>query len=349
MGWKRRVPGVVATGIALLATGFWVYWGAAEMYHEGWWGAWYNRIFYLIPGGIFLVMTLLALRWPRMASWLLGLIGIGFSIFWWGEDLVDHHRIDWRDFPVFLMLGGAVFVMALLFHMEGCYRAQRQSDGWSPPAQWWRRHLTTLLTLGMCIVIFAGISAYYLPIVLTREDDGYRGIRTIQGNDVTLVWAPLGPGWNWKQSWGGYPSWRMLALYGAAPVGMERKERSAAQADMDTTGLCRYLNEDGTALLDTPQNIWRMPTVDELVRSLVHHGENAGCIWNGDIGFVTCDQQPDKETPLWAPDLAPIYMWAADEYDNHFAYFISYNGAVQRMVKQGGNPRHGYRCVKPPA
>ena len=106
MNWKRRIPGVMANGIAWLATGLWVYWGTAEMYYEGWWGAWYNRVFYLIPGGVFLAMTLIAQRWPRAASWLLYLLGGGFSVFWLGEDIVDNHRIDWRDMPVYLMLGG---------------------------------------------------------------------------------------------------------------------------------------------------------------------------------------------------------------------------------------------------
>ena len=70
-----------------------------------------------------------------------------------------------------------------------------------------------------------------------------------------------------------------------------------------------------TTLLDTPQNIWRMPTVDELVRSLPHHGENAGCTWQGEYRVqVECTTRPDKESPLWATDLAPIYYWAADAY-----------------------------------
>lgn len=68
MGWKRRVLTGHSAGIALLVTGFWVYWGTAEMVHEGWWWAWYNRVFYLIPGGVFLVMTLLALCLVRAGS-----------------------------------------------------------------------------------------------------------------------------------------------------------------------------------------------------------------------------------------------------------------------------------------
>ena len=38
------------------------------------------------------------------------------------------------------------------------------------------------------------------------------------------------------------------------------------EEDMRTTGLCRYLSADGRALMDEPQNVWRLPTTDEYVR-----------------------------------------------------------------------------------
>ncbi|HCU58180.1 MAG TPA: hypothetical protein DF984_08185, partial [Anaerolineaceae bacterium] len=91
--------------------------------------------------------------------------------------------------------------------------------------------------------------------------------------------ALTGPGWNWKQDYGGYPSWRALAVYGVDPVGLATDAKSdliATEADMAATGLCAYLTEDGTALSDTPLYIWRMPAVNELARSLSLHNENAG-------------------------------------------------------------------------
>ncbi len=54
--------------------------------------------------------------------------------------------------------------------------------------------------------------------------------------------------------------------------------------------------------------------------------------------FAGCDRTPDKETPLWAPDLAPIYDWTADAYNAKLAYYVSYNGAVQVTLKAGGLP-----------
>ena len=191
-----------------------------------------------------------------------------------------------------------------------------------------------------------------LPVVLTRVDDGVRGQRLIEGNDVALVWAPDGPGWNWRQSWGGYPSWEDLAWYGVPPVGLKTDDHlpilSATQGDMARSGLCRYLDDTGLTLMPQPQNIWRMPTTDEIVRSLGLHGENAGCEWAGELGEVNCLLVPDKETPLWAPAQPPIYIWSGDEYDDEEAYYVSYNGRVQVQHKSWGNPRHGYRCVREP-
>jgi hypothetical protein len=169
----------------------------------------------------------------------------------------------------------------------------------------------------------------------------------IEGNGVALVWAPSGPGW-----YEHYYSWNDIAFYGVSPVGFGEKpgyeDRDATLEDMNTTGLCCYLSEDGLTIMNEPQYIWRMPTVDEIVRSLVRHGENAGCTWDGKSERANCQVLPDKETPLWAPDWSPIYYWAADEYDEHKAYYVSYNGRLNYQPKSWGNQRHGYRFVRDP-
>jgi hypothetical protein len=55
---------------------------------------------------------------------------------------------------------------------------------------------------------------------------------------------------------------------------------------------------------------------------------------------------PDKETPLWAPDESPIYLWTADVPTPGEARYVGYNGAVGRQPVGWGNPPHGYRCVR---
>jgi hypothetical protein len=118
---------------------------------------------------------------------------------------------------------------------------------------------------------------------------------------------------------------------------------------MVETQLCHYLSADGTELEDEPQEFWRMPTTDEVVRSLVRHGENAGCSWLGQLRKpVACDVRPDKESPLWSTDVPVIYYWTADEHDKLRGYWVAYNGVVNVTYKSSGNPRHGYRCVREP-
>jgi hypothetical protein len=332
-----RLPGWIAKSLMILLTGIWSYWGAGEMYHEGWWGAWYNPLLYLLPAAIFLTLTLVSLSWPRFGGTIIAVFGVAAGL------IVNA-----------IPIGLIIVIVGGLFWLEGRRIGNLPTPLEAGANRWWFR-----LAVIPPILIFIGASAYMLPIVLTRVDDGDRSARVIDGNGVSLVWAPEGPGWNWQQPWGGYVSWDSVALYGAPPVGVDWKSKPgygrldggtwhhASAEDMTRTNLCLYLSEDGLTLMDEPQHIWRMPTVDEYVRSFARHGENAGCAWRGENKQrVTCNMLPDKETPLWAPNLAPIYYWAAEEYDERDAYFVSYNGFVNAAGKSSANTRHSYRCVK---
>jgi hypothetical protein len=339
----------------------WTYWGIGEMYHEGWWGAWYNRLPYLAIPAACLLLTLAALRWPRVGGWLIILIGGAFTIFFMDLEIVDGRLTIGRDLGGFLVSGPLVLI-GILFLVEAA-RSRRARLPEPTSTRWWRKNLKYLVAIGVPVAIGFAFSAVMLPVVLTRVDDGERGQRLIEGNGVTLVWAPEGPGWNWRQPWGGFPSWDRVALYGVEPVGMEEKpgygrrdgERVHATAEvMRATQVCRYLGEDGLTLMDEPQDIWRMPTTEEVVRSLVRHGQNAGCEWGerqeaGERGRrAQCEIQPDKESPLWASDQPAIYYWTADEYDERYGFFVACNGTVNAALKSGGNPRHSYRCVRDP-
>lgn len=347
--FRKRLPGAAAAGLMVLVTALWTFWGMAEMYYEGWGNPFPQPLAYLVPGAACLLMTLLALTWPAAGGWILASAGGAFTIWWWGM-AAARGRFNLSAALSMFPVSGLIVVTGLLFLLEA--RRRKLERGGALSARRGGHRLSYVLAPGVPALTVLAVSAYYLPIVLARIDDGDRGARLVQGNGVRLVWAPAGPGWNWKQPWGGYPSWDMLALYGVSPQGLEKKpgheQKHATRQDMQATGLCRYLSEDGLELLSEPQNIWRMPTTDEIVRSLVHHGRNAGAAWEGALGRVTFRLRPDKETPLWAPDQPAIYYWTADEYDAESAYYVSYNGFVQRQPKSWGNPRHGYRCVRVP-
>ena len=351
--FNERIPGWIASIATIIITSLWCYWSIGEMYHEGWGGAFYVPLIYLIPGTAFLILTLLVLRWPRVGGWLIIVFGGLFTISFLDFSFVDGKLTIGRDLAGFMVSGPLVF-LGVLFLVEARNRKRRIAKGWVPHPKWWRRNIWYLLAVGPPTLILIGWSIHSLPIVLTRIDDGGRGTRVIEGNSVKLIWAPEGPGWNWLQDFGGYPSWNSIALYGLPPVGMGDKPGYgseigvfASAEDMAKYNLCLYLSEDGLTLETEPQNIWRMPTVDEYARAFARHGENAGCVWPGEgHDRLECAILPDKETPMWAPDLPPIYYWAAEEHSDRAAYYVSYNGWVYTANKTGGNPRHSHRCVK---
>ena len=117
---------------------------------------------------------------------------------------------------------------------------------------------------------------------------------------------------------------------------------------MARTGLCGYLSEDGTSLLPEAIFVWRLPTADEVVRSLTRGGTSAGCAWDGRSPHASCQRPPDKETPLWAPDQAPIYYLTSDRAGADHALGVNYTGGITPHRKVSTGSGVGYRCVRLP-
>jgi hypothetical protein len=346
---RRRWPGLVGTGFLVVTTGLWTFWGVAEMYHEGWGLPFPQPLAYLIPGACCLLLTLMALTWPRAGGLLLIGIGVAFTAWWWA--LLLRRGGDWMTVVLTTFaVSGLLVVAGALLWIEG----SRRKRGVIPArgTGFLSRYGRYVVAVAVPVAVIVVVSAARLPVVLGRYDSGQRGAAAIEAEGATLVWAPRGPGWNWRQEGGWYPSWDHLALYGAAPVGLELDAKRAGpdahatSEDMARTGLCRFLDEDGLGLAEAPQDVWRLPTAEEVARSLVRGGEVAGCRWRPGMKRARCAVEPGKESPLWAPDEPPIYYWTATERDAEGAFYVCYNGWVQAQPKDWGNPRHGYRCVK---
>lgn len=158
--------------------------------------------------------------------------------------------------------------------------------------------------------------------VAHRFYDGDRGMRLVEGNGVRLIWAPAGPGWSHDPRDG--PDWQTA------------RDR------------CAFLSEDGLHLAGEPQNIWRLPTVDEIVRSMTRGGTNAGGSWNEAAGEADYKVRPDKESPLWDIYSPKIYYWTATEADGARAYRITYDGRVWSVPKSLRMGSQGFRAVKEP-
>jgi hypothetical protein len=353
----RVLPGAIAAGLSILVTCAWTFWGVAELFHEGWYGPVLPRLLYLAPAGLCLAFTLVALAWPRLGGGILIAGGAG-AMAWWCWMAARRGVLTLGGaLSMSPVLGGLALVGAL-FLVEARHRRRRQAAGWAPPANWLRRNLLFLLAIGLPLLLGLGLSVEPALRVAGRLDDGYRGTRRIQGSGVDLLWAPAGPGWVTTSAG---PSWNELALYGVPPVGLAGKEYGlerrcrpgspegcATTADVQEYNLCLYLDQAGTTLLAEPQRIWRLPTVEELVRSLVRHGESAGCLWSGRLGQADCRVLPDKETPFWDPTAPVVYYWAADERDPDSAYYVVYYGGVWVDDKSSQMGSRGYRCVRQP-
>lgn len=182
------------------------------------------------------------------------------------------------------------------------------------PKKWaYRLIILVPLIITLSISIPQGIK------VSQRVNDEDFGMRTVEGNGVILCWAPRGPGWPDEGI-----SWE------------EARRR------------CKYLSEDGTRIMESEQNIWRLPTVNEIVGTMALHGENAGGAWNEEEKKATYLNTPDKETPLWDIYSRVIYYWTADtvEEDESRAYIAVYNGGIFDRDKTSAQAYLSFRAVK---
>lgn len=294
---RRQIAGWIAVFISTAVTSFWAFWGIIENFHEGWYyESWLSNVAlmffqYLSPMLIFMVVTLMAIAWPRFGGGLhliLALLAIGF----------------FRAFS-----NAATFLLIIpLMAMGVMY-------GYGRP-QPRRLALSLVIALPLLTLIISGIE----PVIRVsqRLDDGILQARTVQGNGVTLIWAPDGPGW----------------------------PRTGADWN-EAQQVCPHLGEDGLTLTAAPQSVWRLPTVDEAVRSMARHGRNSGGVWAAEDAEAIYETKPDKESPLWNVHSQVIYWWTATEVDELRAHIIAYDGQVWPRSKHFGPAYLGFRCVKP--
>jgi hypothetical protein len=206
---------------------------------------------------------------------------------------------------------GAVLIAAPLAGLAALYGL-----GEPEPRSWARR---TLVAIPLATALVSG--AYPGYRVFTRPTAVDLSMHRLTDNGVDLVWAPAGPGWDLS----GF-SW------------------------FEATRRCDYLADDGASLAETAQHIWRLPTADEAVRSMIYRGHNAGGTWDAATHTARFRMMPDKEAPLWHPYSQVIYWWTADEdvSDAGRAYRVVYNGRVNTVAKRFGAAYIACRCVKTP-
>ena len=293
----RRAVGWTAVGITVIFTCLWTYWGIVENFHEGWYSTSLienlGMLFfqYLLFTIAFAALALVSIRWPKAGLGLHIALGIFFA---WFFNSATFNTVG-------LLIVLPVLGLGFLYFYG------------RPEPRKWANRLIVVLPL----IIILAVTPVKLIQVSRRVDDGDFGMRQVEGNNVTLAWAPRGPGW---------------------PEGSVSYDEAMER--------CRYLSEDGMMLMDTPQDIWRLPTVEEAVRSMMRHNENAGGVWDADTEKATYEKKPDKETPLWDPHSQIIYYWVAGGAGEERAYIIVYDGGVYTRRRTS---RYGYltfRAVK---
>jgi hypothetical protein len=179
------------------------------------------------------------------------------------------------------------------------------------------KKLAVSISIGIPTLMFFIAGVEPVVRVSQRINDGNLNARLVHGNGVDLTWSPDGPGWpregtNWHEA----------------------------------NRICEYLSEDGLTIAPTPQNIWRLPTVDEAARSMSRHGQNSGGLWNPETAEATYELTPDKESPLWNIHSQVIYWWTATAIDEDHAYIIVYEGKVWSRLKEFRPAYLGFRCVR---
>lgn len=177
------------------------------------------------------------------------------------------------------------------------------------------RRIAYLLATGLPVLTLVGCGIEPAVRIAGRVDDGYLQARLVEGNGVRLTWAADGVGWPREGV-----TWH------------------------EAVRRCQYLTEEGRELADVPQNVWRLPTVEEAVRSMSRHGVNSGGVWN--VQSATYRVRPDKESPLWNVHSQVIYWWTATEIDVEHARIIVYDGKVWPRRKRFSPAYLGYRCVR---
>jgi hypothetical protein len=296
---KKNITGWIGVAITILISGIWAYWGSVENFHEGW----YARttlenmsVFlcqYLLFTIIFVALAFAALRWKKVGLVMHILVGI---------------------FCIWFFSGASFSVLGLLviipFTILGCL----YYFGDPSPKKWAYR-----LIGFVPLVIVLGISIPAAIRVTGRIDDDNLGTRVVKGNEVTLAWAPRGPGW---------------------------PDRGATW--QEAQDICAHLSADGLTVMPDEQNIWRLPTTDEAVRSMMIHAENAGGVWNPNDESAVYRKTPDKESPLWDVHSKVIYYWTANtsRKDESQAYIIVYDGGVFDKKKTDHQDYLSFRAVK---
>ncbi|MBN2430076.1 MAG: DUF1566 domain-containing protein [Acidobacteria bacterium] len=304
----RRITGWIAVVAGTLVAALWAFWGIIENFHEGWFPPTLAERLFYMM--LYMSPMLFFMGLPLLAvRWpRLGAI-VYFALSALFSFLVLRERWERLDAAILLSWLPVTLVPVIAGLLFWFGRPQ--------PRRWAYR---TIIGIPLLVVLLAGAEPAWR--VAHRVDDGNRSARLIEGHGIRLIWAPAGPGWaRTPQQTGDWEEARCI---------------------------CARLTNDGTRLADEELNIWRLPTVDEVVRSMTRAGKNAGGVWNPESATARYDVSPDKESPLWDTTSGTIYYWTATSAGSDKVYAIVYHGGVNDLRKDQRLGSLGFRAVRTP-
>lgn len=305
---REQICGWTALGLSTLVACLWAFWGIIENFHEGFWYPELSKR---------LAMTIAYLA-PMLITIVLALLALlrpklgAVAMFAFGA---------WFTWFIFAPRWGRLDLGIVLSWLPVTLLVVGVGLLW-----WWGKprplKLAYFIAAGLPLAIALGCGIGPARRVGHRVDDGVATARLVPGNGVELVWAPEGPGW---------------------------VRDSAHSVPWDQAcDICARLSADGSRLEDAPVGVWRLPTVDEAVRSLTRGGKNAGGVWDAAAQRATYRIAPDKESPLWRVYAETIYWWTGTEAGPDKAYRLVYNGQVFPTKKSSRMGTLGFRAVHKP-
>jgi len=285
----------VAIAISAAFANLGTLWGIIANFHTGWYFESFRANIllmfgkYLLAPGFFTLAAVIAIRWRKCGAALHLLFAIGAYALFGGMK------------TGFWIVSASLAALGILYWLGTIAN----------------KKIAYILVLALPMLQIAGLGVYHGIRVASRFNDGEFGARKIEGNGISLIWAPQGPGWpdngtSWEQA----------------------------------NEICAHLSEDGKTIQKEALCLWRLPSVNEAVRSQVIHGQNAGGVWNEQIQKASYRLRPDKESPLWNSHRKTIYWWTSSETSLKKAFTIDYNGSVWPRMKNFRPEYLNFRAVR---
>jgi len=163
--FKSKLIDYFATGLLILATSLWIFWGVRGIYYGGWWNAWHYRLLYLLPGAVSLGLTLLALSRPRIAGWLIAIMGGAFTTYWWWYISVNI-GLTLERLLVMFPISGILVIAGVFVIIGGRRRALLSAKPLLPLKQWFYRNRSYMLAIGLPLLLAVTLSMAIPPTEL---------------------------------------------------------------------------------------------------------------------------------------------------------------------------------------